>query len=290
LDAADSYAVNRRNRERQSPTLPPVFSTTEILVLLGLGLVAGALGGMLGIGGSIVMIPVLTLLLHRNHHISQAVAMIINLFVSLPALLQHHRAKAVRWDVMLRMLPFGLVFILIGLEASNRFEGDRLEKMFGVFLIWVIWNNIYSLISKADEPRVDQHCVTWPRIAFVGSITGFMAGLLGIGGGIVAVPLLQRACKLPLRQCIATTAAVMCVTATIGAIRKNYTLIYLTDQPGIDANSWKESLLIAACLAPTAVIGGLLGGRLTHALPLSWVRVAFILLMSWASLNMLGVL
>ena len=266
------------------------MTTTQILVLLALGLTAGALGGMLGIGGSIVMIPVLTLLLHLNHHISQAVAMIINLFVSLPALFQHHRAGAVRWDLMVRMLPFGLLFIIIGVEGSNRFDGERLEKMFGVFLIWIIWNNIHILISRKQEPTSDQARITWTRAGLVGSITGFMAGLLGIGGGIIAVPLLQRACKLPLRQCIATTAAVMCVTAAIGAIRKNYTLIYLTDQAGIDANSWKESLLIAACLAPTAVLGGLLGGRLTHALPLNWVRVAFILLMSWASLNMLGVL
>src|SRR5688572_28197902 len=80
------------------PTLCRVPLTPfEIISLLALGLVAGALGGMLGIGGSIIMIPVLTLLLHRNHHVSQAVAMIVNVFVSFPAVWQHHRADAVRW-------------------------------------------------------------------------------------------------------------------------------------------------------------------------------------------------
>jgi uncharacterized membrane protein YfcA len=114
-----------------------------------------------------------------------------------------------------------------------------------------------------------------------------MAGLLGIGGGIIAVPLLQRICKLPLRQCIATTAAMMVITATIGSIRKNYSLAHLHEVP---PDSWKDSLMIAAFLAPTAMLGGLMGGKFTHVLPLTWVRVAFILLMSWASLNMLGVL
>jgi uncharacterized membrane protein YfcA len=265
------------------------LSQTEILWLLALGLAAGALGGMLGIGGSILMIPVLTLLLHRNHHVSQAVAMIVNVFVSLPAVFQHHRVKAVRWDIMRRLLPFALGFILIGVLASNRIDGEMLEKLFGAFLLWVIWTNIYELFARTPESEPHEQCATWPRIALVGSITGFMAGLLGIGGGIVAVPLLQRICRLPLRQCIATTAALMVITATIGSIVKNATLVQLTDQPGITPQSWKDSLLIAACLAPTAMLGGLFGGKLTHALPLAWVRVAFIVLMSWASLNMLGV-
>jgi uncharacterized membrane protein YfcA len=259
----------------------------EIVGLLALGLVAGALGGMLGIGGSIIMIPVLTLLLHRNHHVSQAVAMIVNVFVSLPAVWQHHRADAVRWNVMFRLLPFALVFIVVGVESSNQIDGDMLEKMFGAFLIWIIWTNIYELIAQKPEFAVHEQRTTWPRLALVGSITGFMAGLLGIGGGIIAVPLLQRVCRLPLRQCIATTAALMVITATIGSIRKNSTLSHL---PELSPDSWKDSLTIAAFLVPTAVLGGLFGGKLTHALPLNWVRVAFILLMTWASLNMLGVL
>ncbi|MCI0631288.1 MAG: sulfite exporter TauE/SafE family protein [Phycisphaerales bacterium] len=261
----------------------------QIIGLLALGLGAGALGGMLGIGGSILMIPVLTLLLNLNHHISQAVAMIVNVFVSLPALWQHHQAKAVRWDVMGKMLPFGIGFILVGVEASNQIDGEKLERMFGAFLLWVIWTNVYELIANQKEPELVEQRTTWTRVGLVGTLTGFMAGLLGIGGGIIAVPLLQRVCRLPLRQCIATTAAMMVITATIGSIRKNYTLSGLVE-PGIGPDSWRQSLMIAAVLAPTAVIGGLVGGKLTHVLPLNWVRVAFILLMSWASLNMLGII
>jgi hypothetical protein len=244
---------------------------------------------MLGIGGSILMIPVLTLLLHRNHHVSQAVAMIVNVFVSLPALLQHHRAKAVRWDVMGRMLPFGIAFILIGVGASNQFDGEILERIFGVFLLYVIATNIHQLVTRQAEPQPHEHRAGWLAAGGVGAATGFTAGLLGVGGGIIAVPLLQRACKLPLRQCIATTAAFMCISASIGAIHKNATLARLTDDLGIHVGTWKESLTIAAVLAPTAVLGGLVGGRLTHVLPLSWVRVAFILLMTWASARMLGI-
>ncbi len=116
---------------------------------------------------------------------------------------------------------------------------------------------------------------------------GLAAGLLGIGGGPVAVPMLQRVCNLPLRQAIAASSAVMCLTAIVGAVRKNATLETLTDTAG-NPLLLQDSLLVAVCLAPTAMVGALIGAGLTHALPLRWVRLAFILLMSWASAKMLG--
>ena len=64
----------------------------ELVRLLLLGLLAGALGGLVGVGGSIVIIPVLTLLLNKDQHLSQATAMIINVLVAAASLLQHHRA------------------------------------------------------------------------------------------------------------------------------------------------------------------------------------------------------
>ena len=261
----------------------------QIIGLVVLGLAAGAFGGMLGIGGSIIMIPVMTLLLHKDHHLTQAVAMIVNLFVSLPAMMQHHRAGAVRWPLVWRMLPAGLVFIIVGVNSSNLIPGEVLEKIFGAFLLYVVFDNVRRLLTKKPEPEQHEQRAGWLMGTLVGGATGFVAGLLGVGGGIIAVPLLQRACKLPLRQCIATTAAFMCFTATVGALRKNLTLQELTDSAGVSLGlGWHQSLAIAAFLAPTAVLGGLFGGKLTHALPLNWVRVAFIMLMLWASLDMLG--
>jgi uncharacterized membrane protein YfcA len=260
-----------------------VLPLHDLIVLLILGLAAGALGGMLGIGGSVIMIPVLTVVLRRDYQLSQAVAMIVNVAVSLPALMQHHRAKAVRWEIVGRMLPAGLVFILIGVVVSNNIDSDMLKKCFACFLIFMIIQNVYHMVTHKPEPQPHEHRAGWPIISSIGGLTGFVAGVLGIGGGNIAVPLLQRFARLPLRQCIATTAAFMCVSASIGAVLKNATL----DQVGQD---WHESLQIAAFLAPTAVIGGLFGGKLTHALPLNWVRLAFILLLAWASAEMLGLI
>ncbi len=254
----------------------------EILWLLLLGLAAGVMGGLLGIGGSVIMIPVLTLFLNKNQHLSQATAMIVNFCIAVPAMLRHNRAKMVRWDVMIRILPFGLVFILLGVEASNRMSASLLMRCFGIFLAYVIVRNVMKLFSGNTPNDTDTPPAQWLGAGVVGVCTGFAAGLLGIGGGIVAVPLLQRMCHLPLRQCIATSSALMCITSVLGACRKNLTL-ELLDPPQMVS----QSLLIAACLAPTAIIGSMIGANLTHALPLKWVRIAFITLLLAACIRYL---
>ncbi len=268
------------------------MSTAEVIGLAVLGLFAGAIGGLVGIGGSIVIIPFLTLLMGRDQQFSQAAAMIVNVFVAAPAMLRHHQARAVRWDAFARMLPAGLVFILVGVEASNRLDGEFLMRLFGAFLIYVIAYNLIRLRrDRPDAPEAAPARVGWVGAGVAGGSMGLLAGLLGIGGGPVSSSLLQRVCGLPLRQAIATSSAVMGLTSAVGAVRKNLTIESLVDAAGVPLGlSLRESLLIAACLAPTAMAGALVGAGLTHTLPLRWVRLAFILLMSWAAARMLGLL
>ena len=83
---------------------------------------------------------------------------------------------------------------------------------------------------------------------------GLIAGLLGIGGGANAVPLQHMVLRLPFRTCIANSSAVICVTATLGAVYKNATL----GQHGYD---WHESLALGWLLAPSCWLGGYLGAR-----------------------------
>lgn len=264
----------------------------QLVVLCLLGLVSGTVGGMLGIGGSVVMIPALAIVLGPNQHLYQAAAMIVNVFVALPATIRHSRAKAVRWDVAGKLLPFAIAMILIGVLASDQFDAVRLQRIFGVFLVYIVGFNLVKLFQRREEPTREHERTGWKPIGSIGSVMGFLAGLLGVGGGAIVVPLLQRIAKLPLRNCIATSSAVMCISAGIGAVAKNATLAQHID-PHAPAEAGRtllvsDSLMIAAILIPSAFLGGMIGAGLTHRLPLSYVRVAFVLLMSWAALRMLG--
>jgi len=257
-----------------------MLDLTEIVSLVAVGLATGAVGGLLGIGGSIILIPALTILFRHNMHLAEAAAMIVNVFVAVPSALQHHRAGAVRWGVVARTLPFAVAFILIGVFAGNQFDGVILQKLFGVFLIYVVATNIHRLVAHFGKDKVEPVRTGWWRVGMVGSVLGFMAGLLGIGGGTVTVPLFQRVCHLPLRHCIGLSSAIMCITALFGAAMKNATL-------GQHEQAMMESFLIAACLAPTAFIGGLIGGRLTHVLPIMHVRIVFLVVLGVAAVRML---
>jgi len=263
--------------------------SVDLIVLMVIGFFAGAAGGLLGIGGAIVVIPALTLFLHYDQHLSQAVAMIVNVFVAIPAIIWHHRRGAVRWNIVAKILPFTIVLVLVGVAVSDRVDGELLRRAFGLFLVYLVAVSLLWLSrdrrDQADvPPRNDLRTA-----ATVGSSTGFLAGLLGIGGGPVAAPLLHRVCMLPVREAVGTSLAIVCITSIVGAARRNTTLAGLTDSAGVSLGlSVSDSLWLAACLIPTAMIGAVIGADLTHRVPSRGVRMAFLVLMCWAGVQMLG--
>ena len=272
-----------------------------------IGLLAGTLGGMLGVGGSVIIIPALTMALGRDQHLYQAAAMAVNVCVAVPAALRHRKAGAMTPEVLRWMLPAAIACVLLGVWLSNaeffagRDGGVWLGRLLALFLLYVVWVNVGRLRREWRAPRADaeQHesgepwtastvpvpaTQSAPRCATVGAVMGTIAGLLGIGGGAIAVPLQQTLLRLPLRNAIANSTAIISVSAAIGAAVKLATL----DQHGSAERplTWVAGLLLAACLAPTAFVGGRLGATLTHVLPIRWVRLAFVVLMSVAAVRM----
>lgn len=300
----------------------PLDPLTITLIALT-GLIAGTLGGMLGVGGSVIMIPALVFLLGQdtrpgfNQHLYQAAAMIVNVAVVLPAAWRHHRAGVIQPRILLWITPFALGFIFVGVWLSNRTifldHPAWLGRVLAVFLIYVIVVNAWKVVGGGGgERRSDDvtkrrrqpeqsdpsttgsldHSFTSPPptpqylgpsapqplpSALIGTVMGLVAGLMGVGGGAIAVPLQQVLLRLPLRVCIGNSAAIIAVTAGFGAFYKNITLPDAGLAPA-------QSLMLAALLAPTALVGGYLGAHLTHCLPLRTVRtifVAMLLVAAW---------
>lgn len=271
------------------------FDIPELAAMAVLGLVAGTLGGMLGVGGSVVMIPGLTIILGYNQHLYQAAAMVANVAVSVPAMMRHYQAGAMTPGPLRWILSAATVFVLAGVWLSNieLFRGSQgglwLGRVLAVFLVYVGWANLRQIIWPGggvfSEPQgAEQHSmagVPW-RGSAVGTLMGLNAGLLGVGGGAIAVPLQQVFLRLPLRSCIANSSAVICVSAALGAVYKNATL----GQHGYD---WHDSIVLALVLSPTCWLGGHCGAVLTHRLPVRQVRAAFVGLMALAALKMAAI-
>lgn len=290
-----------------------LLDPVNLTALIALGLIAGTLGGLLGVGGSVVIIPGLVLVFGSgsNQHLYQAAAMTVNVAVAVPAALRHRRAQAIVPRVLTWMLPAAIGFIILGVLLSNlpifkdEDGGVWLGRLLALFLIYVIYLNLKKLRpgtgrfsgrqptaslnqneptppSTPETETLTTAQITPPRALSVGGIMGLTAGLMGIGGGALAVPLQQALLKLPLRNCIANSSAVMVFSAAIGAALKVATL----PEHGFPVTA---ALGIATVLGPTAILGARLGAGLTHTLPIRGVRVAFVLLMIVAMLKMAAI-
>ena len=132
------------------------FSVLQIIAVAGLGLVAGTLGGMLGVGGSIIMIPGLVMLFGiQDEHLFQASAMIANVAVAAPAAWKHYKSGGTTRHILIWMMPFAIAFVFLGVYASNLFTGPSgarwLGRLLAVFLIYVVYANARKLMAPAHH-------------------------------------------------------------------------------------------------------------------------------------------
>ena len=261
-----------------------------------IGFAAGMLGGLLGIGGSVLMIPAFVLLLPslcglegEAYHIAQAVAMAVNIVVAIPAAIKHHRGGRISWRQVRWMLPAAIVCVVAGVALSNRTNATLLRQCFGGLLLLLAFVSILDLRKEHDEwPQNGKR--VWPA-APVGGLVGGLAGIFGIGGGVVTVPLLSKSCHLPIKRCVGASSMVICITAPIGAWRKlaglpEQTLMVHGDALVGNAAIWL-ALKLSLCVAPAAFIGSWIGASLTSRAPATLIRVCFVLLLAIAGFKML---
>ncbi len=244
------------------------------VVLVLIGLVTGVFGALLGLGGSIILIPALNEVFGAHQHHHQACAMILNFVVVTAAVCGHWKAGVLRYDILKSTIPAAICGVIVGVELSEMrlFEGEQqrfLTVLFGVFLLCAAGFNLKRVIrpsaTAGDEALFETAVPFWKAILFVGAPTGLVSGLLGVGGGIIAVPAQQIFLRVGLRQAIGNSAATICGLSLVGALTKNYHWWASHD------NDPFAPLTIALFVVPGAVLGGLIGSRLTHVLPKRWI-------------------
>ena len=288
------------------------WSISKLLTVALIGLLGGTLGGLLGLGGSVFIIPALTLLLGSNYHLYQAAALVANVFVASAATLRHRGRGTLRMDIVPVMAASTACAALLGVSISNAIPSSSLYVVFGGFLCYASVAELVSLVrATPDHPEVpliqsstqsngliseipatsnsltNRRLTRWVLACTIGTIGGFASGLLGIGGGAIMVPLLRKFGKLPLRQAVASSAAAMIVACSIGAIAKNASLHSLIGAADGSKLTLQESLTLALVLSPAAMVGGSLGAALVYRLPIVAIRVVLALLLAFAGVRMI---
>ncbi len=245
-----------------------------LLLYLALGLVAGFIAGLLGVGGGLVLVPALSwVYAHQgfpadyNIHLSLGTSLGTILFTSVSSLRAHHGHGAVRWAVVRRMAPGIVLGTLTGALAAAWLPDLGLRIFFTLFLFYAATQ---MLLHR--QPKAHRQLPGWVGMTAAGGVIGLVSSWVGIGGGTLSVPFLTW-CHVPLKEAIGTSAAIGLPIAVAGAA--GYALSGQA-VPGLPEGSLGFIYLPAlATVASMSVLAAPWGARLTHRLPVARLKRIF---------------
>ncbi|HNN83424.1 MAG TPA: sulfite exporter TauE/SafE family protein [Accumulibacter sp.] len=241
-----------------------------LTVALALAFVIGILLGLLGGGGSILMVPVLLYVLRMEPKSALASTQVILAATSAVAVVVHARASRVVFSV-------GTAFGIAGMAGA--YLGGRTARSVPTKLLLLGFTALMAISAVAMLRRRSAAATERPppslvRGAAVGSATGFLAGLLGVGGGFLIVPALTELGGLPMDRAIGTSLFVITLQASMGALG------YLAHA----SVRWDVVPVLALVMALGSTAGGLLSKRISVAA----LRRSFAILILIVAVGMLA--
>ncbi len=256
------------------------------LVYASIGIVAGILAGLLGVGGGVIAVPSLFFLfshldMPQTYTMHMAVAtslsaMILNTFSSTWA---HHQRQGVMWDIVKKTL-LGLVLGgLCGAYIVDWISEVVLEVVFGLFLC-----GIGILFFRRVQPHLEAHALPKnPLLSLIFFGIGTISIMLGLSGGVFSVPILT-AFKLPPKQAIGTSAAMACSMTLVGTL----TFFWLgMDNIAVPYAIGYVYLPAFFVIGVTSALSAPFGVKLAHQMPDRTLRQVFGLAMIIVGMMML---
>jgi len=245
---------------------------------LTLGAIAGYLAGMFGIGGGIIIMPVLAFLFDAQHfptehllHLALGTSMAAILFTSLSSLLKHHQHGAVKWQVVRNITPGVLLGTGIGAEFATRISPHYLGMFFALFVYFVAAQILIDVRPNATRQLPGAFGMT-----LTGLLTGWLGSMVSIGGGTISIPFLVW-CNVSLRSAIGTSAAIGFPVAVGGTIGYVYTGMNIPSLPPYSLGFVYLPALFWVALA--TVITAPMGAKATHSMKIGLLRKLFALLL-----------
>ena len=258
----------------------------EILAYLITGAAAGLAAGLLGIGGGLIIVPVLAVLFTSQGfntetlmHFAIGTSLATIVFTSISSALSHHRREAVLWPVVSAMTPGIVLGALVGGVLAKFVSSSGLSHYFGVFEILVAAQLVIN-----HQPK--EHRALPGRLmqSFAGGLIGLLSATLGVGGGTLTAPYLIWH-RVDIRHAVGTAAACGLPIALAGAT--GFIVAGLDIPTNLEWASgfvyWPAALAIIA----TSVLFAPLGARLAHSLPREMLRRVFALFLLLLGLKML---
>jgi len=249
-----------------------------LFAYLSLGALTGWLGGLFGIGGGLILVPVLAFLFQaqgiQSVHLMQlslGSAMGVILFTSLASLRKHHHLGAVHWPVFRALTPGILLGTGFGAWIASEVPASFLAIFFACFVYLVAGQMWFG-----NKPHPARQLPSKEGMTFFGLVTGTLSSIVSIGGGTFVVPFLVW-CNVPIRNAIGTAAAVgfpLAAGASLGYVIGGWNITGLPAPHAgfgfLPAIFWTG--LVSLFTAP-------IGARLAHRLDVEKLRKLFALLL-----------
>lgn len=264
---------------------------TGILLLILTGIAVGFAGGLLGVGGCFIMVPIqiwvfTSLGVPLDIAVKQAFG--TNLLVVIPTAMSgawgHSKRNAVLWRAGAILGLVGAVGAVIGATiATTYLSGAALKIIFGVV---ILLSGIRMLTAKPIT--VEEEPIENPLILAAWALPlGIVTGIIGIGGGILMIPVMVLALRFKMHNAVGTSTAMMIFTALGGATGYILNGLQVPDLPAYSIGY--VNLAAFAALAVTSIPMARVGVRAAHRLPAPQLRNVFILVMFYVALKMIGV-
>ena len=227
-------------------------------VLLGAAL--GTVGGLFGIGGGLIAIPALGVLFGLDQQLAQGTALVMVVPNVMLALWRYHQRNRIELRHALPLATMGFCFALLGSIWAVGIDAQAMRIGFVVFLVALSVYNLMRMFMTAAAPTAQMR-YSWPWLGVLGAASGVMGGLFGVGGAVVATPVLTS--LFGTTQVVAQGLSLALALPSTGVTLATYALHQQVD--------WHIALPMA--------VGGLLsiswGVKIAHALPERLLRGLF---------------
>ncbi|MEJ2593099.1 MAG: sulfite exporter TauE/SafE family protein [Candidatus Thiodiazotropha sp.] len=256
----------------------------QLLTLLAAGAAAGTAAGLLGIGGGVIIVPVLSLVFASEGvdpeiliKVAVGTSLATIMVTAVSSIWAHHRRGAVRWPLVRIMAPAVVTGSLLGAWIADLIPGSWLTIAFILFMFGVsLQMALGPLGAGRDLPG------PW-ALRGVSASVGVISALMGIGGGALHVPYLSW-CGVPVKQGIATSAALglpLALASTVGFI------VTGLDETNLPPHSLGYINLPAfAGVVGASILFAPLGARLAHQLPDKLLKRTFAVFLFFLALRM----
>ncbi|WP_299770242.1 sulfite exporter TauE/SafE family protein [uncultured Pseudoteredinibacter sp.] len=202
------------------------------LIYAVLGVFAGIIAGLFGVGGGIIIVPVLIysfglLGFPAEHMVHMAIATSLACIVttSVSSIYAHHKKGAVDWALVSLMVPGIAVGSWLGGMTAVGIKGEHLQIIIGVFALYTAW----KMWNKSKQEQVEKS-LRWPLLVPVSTGVGWASAIFGIGGGSLTVPFLSSR-GVQAQKAVACGAALGFPIALVGTLSFIYSGLAIEGLP-----------------------------------------------------------